>query len=145
MTEPRRNEKEEEKRGEKQNEKQDEKKGGWDEKWRRDRVNAVSWALMLVWGAAVLFIGTMTNAPEIFREHGWSIFLAGAGSIILLTALFRAMMPEHRRPLLGSIILGTILLGVGVGDLSEWSENIVWVIVLLVIALGILLSAFRRR
>ena len=141
MTEPRRNEKDEEKRGEKQ----DEKRGGWDEKWRRDRVNAVSWALLLIWGAIVLFLGTSTTGPEIFREHGWSVFMVGAGAIVLLTALFRAMMPEHRRPLLGNLILGTILIGVGVGDLVAWSTNIVWVIVLLIIAIGILLAAFRRR
>jgi peptidoglycan/LPS O-acetylase OafA/YrhL len=144
MTEPRRHEKSE-KEDEKKGEKQDEKKGGWDEKWRRDRVNAVSWALLLIWGAIVLFLGTGSNAPEIFRDHGWSVFAAGAGVIILLTALYRAVMPEHRRPLLGSLILGTILLGVGVGDLVQWSENIVWVILLLVIALGILVAAFRRR
>jgi hypothetical protein len=141
MTEPRRNEKEEEKRGEKQ----DEKRGGWDEKWRRDRVNAVSWAMLFIWGAIVLLIGTGSNPPEIFVNHGWSIFMVGAGAIILLTALFRALIPEHRRPLLGSLILGTIFIGVGAGDLVSWTENIIWVIVLLVIALGILLSAFRKR
>ncbi len=145
MTEPRRQEKGEEKQGEKQNEKQDEKRGGWDEKWRRDRVNAVSWALLLIWGAVVLFLGTGSNAPVIFQDHGWSIFMVGAGAIILLTALYRALMPEHRRPLLGALILGIILLGVGAGDLVSWSENIIWVIVLLVIAFGILLAAFRRR
>ena len=140
MTEPRRHEKEDEKRGEKQ----EEKKGGWDEKWRRDRVNAVSWALLLVWGAIVLLIGTTSNAAPIWREHGWSIFLVGAGAIVLLTAIFRWLKPEHRRPLVGSFILGTILLGIGLGDLVEWGENIVWVIVLVIAALGILLAAFRR-
>ncbi len=43
-------EKGEEKRREK-DEKQDEKKKGWDEKWRRDRVNAVGWAAILVWAS----------------------------------------------------------------------------------------------
>jgi peptidoglycan/LPS O-acetylase OafA/YrhL len=141
MTEPRRNEKEDEKR----HEKQDEKRGGWDEKWRRDQVNAVSWAALLIWGAAVLFISTMNNAADIWRDHGWSIFLVGGGAIVLLTALFRYLKPEHRRSLVGSFIIGVIMLGVGLSDLVEWGENIVWVLVLVVVAAGILLSAFRRR
>ena len=141
MAEPGHNEKEDEKR----NEKQDEKRGGWDEKWRRDRVNAISWASILIWGAVVLLLSTPSNASELWREHGWSIFLVGTGAIILLTAIYRYLMPEHRRPLIGSFILGAVFIGVGVGDLVAWTQNIVWVVVLLVIAFGILLSAFRRH
>jgi predicted membrane channel-forming protein YqfA (hemolysin III family) len=141
MVETRHNEKEDEKRGEKQ----EEKKGGWDEKWQRDRVNAISWAAMLVWGAVVLLIATPSTAAPLWRDHGWSIFLIGAGAIVLLTALYRWLRPEHRRPLIGSFIIGTILFGVGLGDVAAWSENIIWVVVLIAIACGILLSAFRRR
>jgi hypothetical protein len=141
MPETKHDEKEEEKRGEKQ----EEKKGGWDEKWQRDRVNAISWASILIWGAVVLLIGTPSTAPILWHDHGWSVFLIGAGIIVLLSALYRWLMPEHRRPLIGSFVIGTVMLGVGLGDVVEWGENIVWVIVLLIIALGILLSAFRRR
>jgi hypothetical protein len=141
MPETKHNEKEEEKRGEKQ----DEKKGGWDEKWQRDRVSAISWASILIWGAAVLLIGTSSTAGPMWTDHGWSVFLVGAGIIILLTALYRWLMPAHRRPLIGSFVIGTIMLGVGLGDVVAWSENIIWVVVLLVIAVGILLSAFRRH
>jgi hypothetical protein len=141
MTERRRNEKEEEKRGEKQ----DEKRGGWDEKWRRDRVNALFWVAMLVWGAVVLLIGTSSNASEVWVQHGWSIFLIGAGTLIFLTSLYRWMFPAQRRSMLGGFILALVFIGVGTGDLVSWSDNIIWVVVLLVIALGILLSAFRRR
>jgi predicted membrane channel-forming protein YqfA (hemolysin III family) len=141
MAEPRRNEKEEEKK----NEKQEEKKGSWEEKWQRDRVNAVSWASILIWGAIVLLIDISKSASNVTWWHGWAMFLLGAGVIILLTALYRWLRPEHRRPLIGSFILGIILLGVGLGDLVAWSGQIVGIIILVVLAFGILLSAFRRR
>jgi predicted membrane channel-forming protein YqfA (hemolysin III family) len=141
MAEPKRNEKEEEKRGEKQ----EEKKGSWEEKWQRDRVNAISWASILIWGALVLLIDTTDYAANLVWWHGWAVFLIGAGVIILLTALYRWLKPEHRRPLIGSFILGIVLLGVGLGDLAKWSGNIIGVVVLVAVAIGILLRAFRRR
>ena len=141
MAEPKRNEKEEEKRGEKQ----EEKKGSWEEKWQRDRVNAISWASILIWGALVLLIDITDYAANLAWWHGWAVFLIGAGVIILLTALYRWLKPEHRRPLIGSFILGIVFLGVGLGDLVKWSENIIGVVVLVAVAIGILLSAFRRR
>ena len=141
MGESKHNEKEEEKRGEKQ----EEKKGSWEEKWQRDRVNALSWASILIWGAVVLLIDITKSAANVAWWEGWSVFLVGAGIIILLTALYRWLKPEHRRPLIGSFILGIVFLGVGLGDLVEWSEQIIGIVVLVAVAIGILLSAFRRR
>ena len=141
MAEPKHDEKEEEKRGEKQ----EEKKGSWEEKWQRDRVNALSWASILLWGAVVLLVDITKSAASVAWWHGWAVFLVGAGIIILLTALYRWLKPEHRRPIIGSFILGIIFLGIGLGDLVEWSEQIIGIVVLVVIAFGILLSAFRKR
>lgn len=63
MSEPHRREKEEEKKQEK-DEKEEEKRKGWDEKWRRDRVNAVGWAAILIWGALVL----LAEATD-YKDH----------------------------------------------------------------------------
>src|SRR4030042_1786528 len=48
-------EKGDEKRREKE-EKEDEKRKGWDEKWRRERVNSVSWAAGLIWAGLGLSV-----------------------------------------------------------------------------------------
>ena len=145
MSEKRRNEKEDEKHTEKQ-EKEDEKRKGWDEKWRRDRVNAVSWALIIIWGAIVLLAETSGFGADHFswwEGQAWAVFFAGAGAVLLLTALFRIVFPEHRRAIAGAVILGLVFLGVGVGELWEW--DYVWVVVLIVIALIILFFAFSPR
>jgi peptidoglycan/LPS O-acetylase OafA/YrhL len=135
-------EKNEEKRREK-DEKEDEKRKGWDEKWRRDRVNALLWALILIWGAVVIILETTGAADDISWWQGWAIFFVGAGAILLLTAFYRLMVPEHRRAITGNVIIGLVLLAIGLGDLISWGY--IWVIVLIAIALMILIRAFVPR
>ena len=142
MSERHKNEKEDEKKGEKQ-EKEDEKRKGWDEKWRRDRVNAVSWAAILIWGALVLLAETSDFKNHFSWWEGWAVFFAGAGAVLLLTALYRLIVPEHRRAVTGNVILGLVFLGIGLGDLVSW--DYIWVIVLVVVAVMILLRAFAPR
>ncbi len=143
MSERRKGEKEDEKRGEKQ-EKEDEKRKGWDEKWRRDRVNAVGWASVLIWGALVLLAETSGFGQEHFSWwEGWAVFFAGAGAILLLEAFYRLLVPAHRRAVSFNVILGLVFLGLGLGEL--WSWNYIWVVVLFVIAIIILLRAFAPR
>lgn len=142
MSERRPSEKEEEKRGEKE-EKEEEKGRGREEKWRRDRGSAVKWASILIWGALVLLAETTNLAVNFIWWNGWAVFFAGAGVIVLLVALIRLLIPEHRRPVTGSLIFGFILLGIGLGGLLGWSW--IWPIVLIAIAVVILLGVFVRR
>ncbi len=135
----RREEKSEEKKREK-DEKEDEKRKGWDEKWRRDRVNAVGWAAILIWGALVILAETTGYKDHLDWWEGWAVFFAGAGAILLLTSFYRVLVPEHRRSVAGNVIFGLVLLGVGLGSLISW--DYIWVIILIVIALMILLRAF---
>jgi len=138
-----REEKDEEKRREK-DEKEDEKRKGWDGKWRRDRVNALLWALILIWGALVILAQTTGYAQDHFSWwSGWAVFFVGAGAILLLTAFYRLLVPEHRRAITGNVIIGLVLLAIGLGDLISWSY--IWVIVLIAIALMILTRAFVSR
>ena len=138
----RREEKDEEKRREK-DEKEDEKRKGWDEKWRRDRVNALLWALILIWGAVVLILDTTGAVDDVSWWQGWAVFFVGAGAILLLTAFYRLMVPEHRRAITGNVIIGLVLLAIGLGDLISWGY--IWVVVLIAIAIMILLRAFVPR
>ena len=134
-----REEKNEEKKREK-DEKEDEKRKGWDEKWRRDRVNAFMWAAVLIWGALVILAETTGYRKHFSWWEGWAVFFTGAGAILLLASLYRVLVPEHRRSVAGNVIIGLVLLGIGLGSLISW--NYIWVIILIVIAIMILLRAF---
>jgi hypothetical protein len=137
MSERRRNEKEEEKKNEKEEEKRSEKQ--WDEKFRKDPVRGISFAIILIWGGIAALIGTLVNASW---WKSWAVFFAGTGIILLLKALFR-LRPEYRRPLGGTVIIGLILLGIGLGDLVGWVY--IWPVILIVLGLILVGWVFFRR
>lgn len=115
---------------------------GWDEKWRNDPVNAAVWALMLIW-AGLVWLAENLNLFRIEGFETWSIILIGAGIIVLLGAAVRLAVPAYRRPVVGSIIFGVILLAIGLGDEFGW--EIILPLVLIAIGIGGLLTYFRTR
>ena len=124
-------------------EKEEEKKGEKEEKWRRDRVNALMWAVILIWGALVLLAEVTDYSDNFAWWEGWSVFFAGAGTMVLLGTFYRLLVPEQRRPIVGGLILGFVFLGIGLGDLVGW--DYIWVIILIAFAVIILLRAFVLR
>ncbi len=138
MSERRRNEKEEEKR-EKEDEKRHEKE--WEEKWRHNPARIVALAVILIWGGIVALIET-AHLVTAHWWQAWAIFLIGTGVILLVKAAYR-LMPEHRRPVGGTIIIGLILIAVGLGDIVGW--NYTWPIILIAIGLIFLLRVVFRR
>jgi cation transport ATPase len=142
VSEQRRNEKEEEKR----REKQDEKGRSMDEKWQHDRLRALSIAVILIWGGLVALAGTLELFNYHWDSHGWAIFLLGVGVILIVKVIIRALIPEYRRPIGASVIIGIILLAVGIFDLIGWKWDYIWPIILIAIGLFIVLrGVFRRR
>jgi len=115
---------------------------GWDEKWRNDPVNAAVWALILIWVGLVLLAENM----NLFRFEGletWSIILIGAGLIVFLGVAVRLVVPAYRRPVVGSIIFGLVLLALGLGDKFGW--ELILPLILIGIGIGGLLAYFRTR
>jgi hypothetical protein len=138
MSERRHNEKEEEKK-EKEDEKRSEKQ--MDEKFRRDPVRGITFAIILIWGGIVAFIETADiGKPEWWQA--WSVFLAGTGIILLIKALFR-LRPEHRRPIGGTLVIGIILVCLGLADIIGWAYS--WPIILIAVGLIIIGIVFFRR
>ena len=138
-------EKEEEKEEEKQHEKQQPEKR-WEEKWQRDPIGTLTWPLILIWVGVVLLLenlGLLIDLGTLGRVETGSLIFAGAGVIVLAMVVVRYLMPEHRRPLTGNIILGFVLLGVGLGDILGW--EIVWAIVIIAIGVSMLLGGMLRR
>jgi hypothetical protein len=137
MTEPTRQEKDE---------KQEKGNGeSWDEKWRRDPVEAVVWACVLIWVGLVWLFESMGLWADLFGTdiQAWSIGFLGAGLIVLLAVAFRLVVPGYRRPVLGSIILGIVLLGIGLGEIINWVA--VGAVVLIAIGVAILLRGIVGR
>jgi hypothetical protein len=141
MQEPRRNEKEEEKRGEKERE----KGRSWEEKWQHDSLRMISIAAILIWGGLVAYAGTLNLFSYDWERHGWAIFLLGTGVILILKVIIRTFIPEFRRAIGASLIIGIILLAVGVFDLYGWNWEYIWPLILIAVGLIIILRGVLRR
>jgi hypothetical protein len=124
-------------------EKNEKDQGGWDEKWRRDPVDAAMWAILLIWAGLMLLMANLGVFDGLEGIEAWSIGFIGAGVIVALTAVFRLMFPAYRRPLGGSLIFAAILVGIGLGEVIGWV--VVGPLVLIAIGLGILLTGLLRR
>ena len=124
-------------------EKNEKDEGGWDEKWRRDPVDAAMWAILLIWAGIMLLMANLGVFDGLEGIEAWSIGFIGAGVIVALTAVFRLMFPAYRRPLGGSLIFAAVLVGIGLGEVIGWV--VVGPLVLIAIGLGILLTGLLRR
>ncbi len=136
MSERERHGKEEEK-AEKEQEKHEKEDLTWEEKWRRDPLNAAGWALTLIWAGLVLLADNLDLFAGADWFNVWGLILTGAGLIVLLQIAARLLIPAYRRPVGGSIIWAAILLGLGLGNLV--GATIAWPLILIAIGVALLL------
>ncbi len=126
-------------------EKEEEKKREKEEKGRSDSLNTLTWGAIFIWAGLVFLADNMgllaslqarEPVPGFFflRLEAWALIFIGAGIIVLIEAAIRYLVPTYRRAVTGTVILGIVFLGIGLGNLTTWS--IIWPLVL--IALGIL-------
>jgi hypothetical protein len=91
-----------------------------------DALDAIGWPLTLIWAGAVLLLAINLGYSD---EQGWSLFFIGGGTLTLMAAAVRLLVPAYRRPTLGDLIWAGILFGLGTG-------SGVWVGSLILIAIG---------
>lgn len=144
---------------EKELQKQEEK--SVEEKWQRDPLASVVWALILIWAGFVLlasnvgWLNTLNGLLEnLFVQYAkllpleisaprfsaWSLVFIGAGVLLLAEVVVRLLFPSYRKPVLGTTIVAVILLGIGFG-----SWTLFWPLILIVIGLSLLLGGLFRR
>ena len=139
-----------EKEREKQEEKVDEKQA---EKYQRDRLGSIIWALILIWAGVVALAanaGLLEDLPIrlgrfpwgdwFIDSNAWGVFFIGAAIILLFVIVLRLIMPEYRRPVLGTFILAIVFVALGFG-----SFDLIWPFILIAIGLSIVIGAFTRK
>ncbi len=148
-----------EKWGEKEQEKHQEK--SVDEKWTRDPLAALVWASILIWAGAVLLFssfGAFETLSDLIRElpvrdwsigggergyidlGAWNVFFVGAALILFLEVAVRLLVPAYRRSVSGTLILGFVFLGIGLGN---WT--CIWALGLIALGISILVRGFRKK
>lgn len=114
------------------------------EKWRRDPIDAIGWALFFIWAGLVLIADQLGYLVRFEGVEPWSIIIIGAGVIVLLQVLVRLVMPAYRKPVMGSIIFGFILLAVGLTEIMAFSWPVVGAFILIAVGVGIILGGLTR-
>lgn len=99
----------------------------------------------IIGGAILIWLGVSFYLQEIgylAAFNWWALFIAGIGVILILQGIF--MFARNRRPIIGPLIGGGILLIIGLAFFFNSFVNL-WPLILVVIGLAIVASAFGAR
>lgn len=142
-----------EKFDEKEREKREEKAPA--EKWRRDPLSAIVWAAIFIW-AGLVFLANNLGYLDWFTRRAveggltflggaqvWALIFLGAGVIVFVEVIIRLLVPAYRQPVTGTLIIAFILLGIGLGNMTNW--NLVWPLILIAIGLSFVVRGLLRR
>jgi len=135
-----RDEKDEKERREEQ-EKHDEKE---EKEQGRDPLGRIMGALFLIIAGVILL--AQSQGWVTWEQFGglWNLFFVAIGLVLLLEALLRLLLPAYRRPILGQVIGGLILLAIGLGGMTGF--QLTGPVILIGIGLAILIGGlFRGR
>ncbi len=137
------------------NEKQEEKHHEKEEKGRNDPLSTIVWGAIVIWAGVVLLAENLgwlavfglrgDTVPGLFpfRISTWGLIFLGAGIIIFAEVAARLILPSYRRHVAGSIILAFVFIGIGLGNLVNWS--VIWALILIALGVVILLRAMGWR
>jgi hypothetical protein len=112
------------------------------EKGREDPLSAAVWAGILIWAGVALLLGNLEVLEDTTLDS-WDLIFAGAGAILLLEAGVRLLVPAYRRPIIGTVILGLVLLSIGLGDVVGWDA--IWPLAIILIGVALLLRGIGWR
>jgi len=135
-----RDEKDEKERREEQ-EKHDEKE---EKEQGRDPLGRIMGALFLIIAGVILL--AQSQGWVTWEQFGglWNLFFVAIGLVLLLEALLRLVLPAYRRPILGQVIGGLVLLAIGLGGMTGF--QLTGPVILIGIGLAILIGGlFRGR
>lgn len=131
-----------------------------EEKWRNDPLSAAIWGLLFIWGGVVFLLDNLgylatadafldrlgRQTPDLpfavpfMRFEAWSLILVGGGLLLLLEVAIRLLVPAYRRPILGTLILAIVFLGLGLNNFG-----LIWPFIIIAVGVGILIDGLRRR
>jgi len=129
-----RDEKDEKERRE-EHEKHDEKE---EKEQQRDPLSSLLLAFFLILAGLILLAESLGFIT--WDQFGglWNLFFIGAGLFLLAEVVLRLLLPAYRRPILGQLIGGIVLLVMGVGGMIGFQFT--GPVILIGIGLAILLG-----
>jgi hypothetical protein len=114
-----------------------------------ERKNTIATLVALAVWLGLSFLGQALFIAQNERLDAGAIFVTGGGPILIISALHLLFSRILSRGLVIRSIIGIILIGTGVGELTDVSKSVIWgsvgAGVLAVIVAAILWRLLRRR
>lgn len=107
-----------------------------EEKWRGDPLGGVFFGLFLIVVACIYLFREYLPA-----EPWWAWIIIAIGCIMLLEAVIRSVKTEYKRPTLGKVAGGAILIIIGAGITYGFEEF--WPAI--IIAIGVIMLLYYLR
>jgi len=130
---------------EKGQEKQEEKGRGSDEKYERNPLGFMIFAIDLFWLGVYLLL---RNRHVLAQTHQtWAYLVWGIAGLAAVEIVIRLMVPRWRRAITGPFVWGVIWAGVGfglwTGNNNDW--EIIGPVILIAVALAMVLGRLMPR
>jgi hypothetical protein len=128
---------------EKAQEKQEEKGRGPDEKYERNPLGFMMFAVALFWLGVYLLLRNRRVFPD--TDQSWAYLVWGVAGIALVEIIIRLMVPRWRKAITGTFVWGVIWAGVGFGMWTNSDWDIVGPVVIIAIAIALVLGRLIPR
>ena len=107
------------------------------------RLDTFFWAGALIWAGVVFGAEALGYLPAIGAATAWSWVFLGAGVLGLVLNIISMTSADYSNPTVWDWVWSLVFLLVGAAGFMSF--NIPWWLILIVIGVAILVSAFRRR
>jgi hypothetical protein len=111
-----------------------------EERHKKDSLSGIIGGLIIIL-LGVLFL--LRNMGYLWWHNWWAYFLLGLGVILIIDAVIRSLVPQYRRPIIGRLIGGIVLIFIGAGNIYgivDW-----WPLILVGVGIAIIIGAVLKH
>jgi hypothetical protein len=128
---------------EKGQEKQEEKGQGPDEKYAKNPLGFMIFAIVLFWVGVYLLLRNRHMFAD--TDQSWAYLVWGIAALAFVEIVIRLMVPRWRKALVGTFIWAAIWTGVGFGLWTGGDWEIIGPILLIAVGLALILGRLLPR
>lgn len=113
--------------------------------WGRDTLGRVTLASIMIYAGLIFLAKTTGYLPRISGATEWNWIMLGAGGLLVLEAVIRALSVDQAEPHMMKLIGAVLLIGFGAGPIfgMELNEKM-WPIGLIIIGILALARGLRK-
>ena len=120
---------------------------------RRDRLSAITWALIFIWAGLVFLAGNMgwlknfsIEIPGVSKVlqfyESWPLIFLGAAVILIIESVVRVVVPGTGKHFTAPLLMALVCFGVALGQVYSWA--IIGPVILIGLGLVFLLRGIVR-